>query len=227
LAFSASIKIYPALFGFLTARKKRTKETLALVILGVAFFVIPSFFTGGMHAFISSFRAGMSEAGVEQIMRGLNYNYSLTALAGTIGLFFGKAIISVPGIIKLIFFVFGIILFLLSNKDWQRAFAVMMVILWIPDFSYTYVLVLMFAPLILFLQEEKIEFSKGINRFYAFCFWFILCPFAMPSLMPIESIGWINPLSVTSLMVNGILCLFTVVMTCDIILTRCGKISSR
>jgi hypothetical protein len=220
LAFSASIKIYPALFGFLTARKKRHKETLLLVIIGVVIFVVPSFFTGGMGAFIKSFTDGMSVAGVEQLMRGLDYNYSLTAFAGIVGIFLGKSIITVPGLLKLLFLLFGFVLFALSKKDWQRAFAMMMIIVWIPDFSYTYVLTLMIAPLILFMRSESHELAKGINGFYAFCFWIILCPFSLPSLRSIDRIGWVMPLSTTTLMVNIILALFTVVLTCNLIYTR-------
>ena len=47
LAFSFSIKLYPAVFGWFLIVDKRYKEAIRCILYGIAMFLIPSFFFGG------------------------------------------------------------------------------------------------------------------------------------------------------------------------------------
>ncbi len=179
LAIAASIKIYPAVFGLMTVRKKRYKDAIVLAILGAMVFIIPFFAYDGV-ASIRGFLHGLAEAGESMTAQGVGYNISLDNIFQTLNLALG---IHVPSssIMLIIVNIVLVVLALRTYKEWHAWFLLATICAWYPVFSFTYV-VLMFYPAILVALRD----DDSLRKTDYILFGIMLTPLALPYIKRID-----------------------------------------
>lgn len=184
LAFAAAIKIYPAIFALLVLSKGRIKEFIHLAIIGVVVFVLPFFAFGGLEA-LGTMTRSLFVASEGSASMGLGYNFSFTILARLISALFGVNVQAVPFAFTIAAFVLCLVLFFLCKPTWQKAFLLALMCVWIPSFSYTYVLIFFIPAVALFLVDP----ARG-KRDYLYLGLFVLLfiPYAFPDVAFVSAI---------------------------------------
>lgn len=208
LALAAAIKIYPAVFGLLTLIKKRHKETILLGILGITIFIVPFFMFNGI-ASLRDMLMGITASSNLQGNGGCGYNFSMVNLIKIIQLLFSikisdKAIL----IIKVLSILVCILLFILAKEEWKKVYALSLIMIWIPEFSYTYTLIFLLIPFILLLNEKE---NSRWNIWFLILFVIILSPYALPVLTDLDITGAKLPLTVPTVIINFAIIILTVV----------------
>lgn len=198
LATASAIKIYPALLGFLTLSQKRSKETILLIVLGILCFIMPFFLFDGLNS-IYNMLSGMIQSANIQGDGGSGYNFSISNLTKIINILFGLHI-SQRGtiILKLLALIYSWVLYMVSQEEWKKFLAVILLMIWIPEFSYTYTLIFMIIPFILLLEQKK----EGWQIICLICFMVILIPYSLPSLESMDVDGARLPLNVSTIIMN-------------------------
>lgn len=205
LSLSAAIKIYPAVFGLLILCKKRYKEALGTAALGVVMFVAPSFIFGGPKIF-QTILQGMQEAERLQGDTGMGCNFCFGNLLKIIGVLSGNAIEQNLIISLLVPFVICLLIFVCSKDDWKKVYAIALFCIWIPNFSYTYTLLLFVLPVICFLGTDKNP--SLYDYLYGLLFLFILIPLCLPKMEYLEyETDFLKlPLTMSTLIENIAIC---------------------
>lgn len=194
LSFSAAIKIYPAFFGILIIYRKRYKEAIQTVIVGLIIFVAPCLIFGGMEIFQRMF-LGMSAATDLQKAYGMGSNFSFSNLIKIVGAVGGN-VIELNNVIRLIIpLIVCCIVYICSKEEWKKIYSIALMCIWIPDFSYTYTLLLFVLPLISFLRTHKE--SNYFIYLYGLLFIIILIPLCLPKMGYLEPTTDVVMLSLT------------------------------
>lgn len=214
LSISAAVKIYPAIFGLLTLREKRWKETFFLFLNGMFFFMAP-FASFGFGESFSGFIRGMMLSSGMQGNWGMGYSFSLKNLTKVLLSILNSEIeIYDNFIFMLIVGVCTVALFFISREKWCRILALSLACVWIPEISYTYTL-LLFVVVFLYV-------INSLNRKcdYVVCLinTLIIIPIGLPSLAYLDIENAHMPLSLPTAIINmAILLLFLVsIITCFI-----------
>ncbi len=207
LSIAAAVKIYPALFGLLVIHKKRVRESILAVFIGIIVFLIPFFSFEGIKSF-KDFLHGILYANSLQGDIGMGYNFSLKNLTKIFSVILGHNFTTYYPFLLIIMVCLCLALSLLSTKEWQRSLGIILMIIWIPDFSYTYVLIFLFIPLIQFLNELQGTEISIKNLLIGFCFLLIQIPLALPTLAQYDIFNAKFPLTYPTLIINfAIVCL--------------------
>lgn len=216
LAIAAAIKIYPALLGFLTLSQKKYKETILLIILGIIFFITPFFMFGGLES-IYKMLMGLAESANIQGYGGCGYNFSISNLIKIMNVLFGVNI-SQRGItiFKLLALIYCGVLYVLAQQEWKKFLAVILLMIWLSEFSYTYTLIFMIIPFLLLLKQR--EEKKQI--ICLICFMLILIPYSLPVLESMDVEGAWLPLNVSTIIINFSIIILAVVALVDSIWSR-------
>lgn len=162
LAISASLKIYPALFGLLLLKEKKWGQGVRCVIYGIAIFILPFvFFDGisGMKMYINNLlnTSGMMNA----------YGYACKiSFANTISAFLklNHITISVGKILPYVYCIsaISIVSFFTLKERWKRLLLLSLIIMGVPEFSFTYNSLYLLIPLIDYLNNVN---DKKISTF--------------------------------------------------------------
>lgn len=172
LAVAAAIKLYPAVFGILTLLRKRYKETILLIVLGLLFFIVPFFFFGGLEscgAFLNSI-FGSFETYHDY---GFGYDFSIYNLERLIlTLCFGYTE-TATNISRGIILIILILSFLCVKHLWQKLCVLSLFIILIPTFSYYYTICFLVLPLLYLFQckEKKIHYLYITEFLFIFFHW--------------------------------------------------------
>lgn len=206
LALAASIKIYPALFGVLIIHKKRYKEGIQTAILGFLTFMLPCFAFGGIEA-ITGMLNGLRAASNQVRDIGLAYNFSFYNLIKTIYAIAGVRA-SVPVAINFLIPLFVCCtIFITGKEEWKKIYAISLFCIWFPDFSYTYMLMLMIPPMLCCIKNC----TGYIGNIYRVCFLIILIPLCLPKMEYLDPKVKF-PLTMPTLVINMAICILTVVI---------------
>lgn len=162
LALAATIKIYPAIFGLLLLVQKRWMDSFKSTIYGIIAFVVPFHFMGGIDNIVKMYSNMQSlielytqigyayKVNITNTLRFLS-NYNHLGLSETL-FNYTSGVLLVTGIIAAIFI----------QKEWKRVLILSTIMAAIPNFSFSYSLIFMIIPLILFLNQYELQ--KGIQR---------------------------------------------------------------
>lgn len=227
LSIAAAIKIYPAVLGLLVLSKKRYKETILLMIIGATFFLAPFFVFDGIES-LKKMIEGISQAtAVQTSGTGFGCNFSMNNLVQIVGAVFGKYIVSVPGWVSVVSAIFCLILFLLCKQEWQKLYALVMLCIWFPGFSYTYTLVLLFLPIISYFYRTEPHQRGRFKLIYPFAFILLIIPYALPMVERINGVMQLNyvkfPVSWGMVIINFVLVLLAGMIMIEAILDRKNK----
>ena len=182
LAIAAGIKIYPAIFGLLLVQDKKYKETIRLIIYGIVFFTVPFLHYGGFREMITMFQA---LGGANFTAHGFGYNVSFDNFIRLSYHLLGHDMEHISVWWNLIPIVVSFFIFLFAGAKWKRNLGLTLLLIWLPSFSYTYVLTFLLIPLILFFNEEK----RKLDWYYSLLLVILLAP---ASFGIYERANWIN-----------------------------------
>lgn len=204
LSIAASIKLYPALFGILILQKKRYKEAIQTIILGLVMFILPCLAFDGLKS-ISGMLHGIVASSELQSNLGPGYNFSFTNLLRILSIL-SKIDLHESIITKFVIpFSICAMIYLSGKEEWKKIYAISLLCIWIPEFSYTYTLMLMILPLLLFLKR-----NHGIFGYiYQLCFVIILTPICLPQMKSMD-LNAKFPLTLPTIVINIAICIFTI-----------------
>lgn len=197
----------------LVLSKKRYKESVFLVILGIVTFVVPFFAFDGIDSFLTMLN-GISISSSDGLALGFGFNFSFGNLIRTLYGLTGEYIEEVSSIIYLIPFLVCILIYLLNTDIWKKVFALIIFMIWIPSFSYTYVLIFMIIPLVFFLKTEK----KRNDYLYAVFFAVIMGTWCLPKLNQVNFLKGEEfkfYLTYGTILVNIVIALFSLLLIMD------------
>lgn len=184
LAIAAAIKIYPAVLGLLVVVKKRYKEAVALMVLGILCFIIPFFVFDGLES-LKTMLYGISLSSAESIQQGFGCNFSFGNLVRLFYACMGVYKEQITSFTYIMPIIICISVFLLSKELWKKVFSLILFMVWMPAFSYTYTLIFFILPLVIFLAQNKNKF----DYLYTILFAFILAPWAFPKVDFINNVA--------------------------------------
>ncbi len=156
LAFAASLKLYPAIFGAVLLTDKRYKEAGRCVIYGILLLVLPSFVFGGPVSILWSMKDALSYSGTTSLpfLKALA-GYGVTEEAATLFL--------------RCFYAFVFLFFAVSSLFPRRRFVTFAFgaccCMMLPSIFSAYNWALFLPALLLFFRQEKL---RGLNIVY-FC----------------------------------------------------------
>ena len=218
LSIAAAIKLYPAVLGLLVLWKKRYKETALLIVLGASAFFLPFFVFDGIDSLIKML-GGIVVATEVQTGLGLGCNYCLSNFIQMIAALFGDNLQRVPGWVPVLGAVGCLGLFFISNCEWQKLYALVLLCIWYPTFSYTYTLVLLFLPILSFFFRNEKEKQKKSSLFYTISFVMLVIPYALPMVDRINNALQLDyvkfPVSWGMLIINAMLGVIAVVIAIE------------
>lgn len=208
LAFSASLKIYPAIFGLLVPMKKRWKETGHLVVIGMVMFLIPFFFFGGFKSLLAMFRGFIAARDVT-LDNGLGYNFSFRAFLSLCAAVFGIQKEIWPTWVLVFPVAISLWIIFIGDQEWKKLFGMTLLCVWLPDFSYTYCLTFFIVPLVYFMNCEQVRCK--FNTLYTVLFVLLIVPYFVPMLPSIDAVSHLGvgrPASWASFIINYVIVLF-------------------
>lgn len=223
LAVAAAIKLYPAVLGFLVLYKKRYKETVLLFILGSTVFIAPFFVFDGIES-LQKMISGIAVATDVQTGIGLGSNFCISNLIQMVGAFFGKNTTSVPSWVPFASAIFCLCIFIISKQEWQKLYALVLLIIWFPSFSYTYTLVLLFLPIISFFYRSNRQQQGRFRLGYIVGFILLVIPYALPMAGRINTalgLDYIKyPVSWGMVIINITIVILAIMVSIDSIMDR-------
>lgn len=213
LAISASIKIYPALFGLMIIYKKRYKEAIHTFILGILIFITPFMAFDGIKS-LKTMIYGIFLTSNIQGNLGMGYNFSFTNLVKIFFALNGNLNPHINGFIKIIPLFIGITIFLISREEWKKLYAIALLCTWLQEFSYTYTLLLFIVPLIVYLRDNT-SLYRMTDLVYRFLFLIIFIPLPLPQIpeMDIENIKF--PINYSTIIINITILLMSLIIIFD------------
>ena len=221
LGVAAAIKIYPAFLGLLVLWKKRYKEVGLLLIIGFVFFVAPFFAFNGIQS-LKEMIKGYFMSGSTQAEYGLGHSYSASNLFKLVAAVFGKKVTTIPSWIVILSALFCFALFVISKKEWQKLYAIVLLTLWVPIFSYTYALTFLFLPILsLYFRNSMQQWIAA----YTVLFVSLLIPYALPMIDSINNVvatTYVWPLLVSwgTIITNLSLCVIAIMILLENTLFR-------
>lgn len=227
LAISASLKIYPALFGLLLffEKKIRWKEVTFLVIIGILMFILPFFAFDGVDS-INGFINGFMYANNEMGNFGMGYNFSFSNFLKIVLAIFGYKVESVSFIYTIAILLVCLVLLIMSKEEWQRLFIIALMCIWTPTFSYTYTLIFFLPSLISYLNNHA-NYQNITSIIYRALFVIIFIPIALPFMKNLDFENIKFPLSGPTLLLNFTIFLMFIIMAIEIIKGRSNKIINK
>lgn len=184
LAIAAAIKVYPAIFGILTLQKKRYAETILLVVLGCVTFFLPFMLYGGgasLAVYLDTVFKSFENFGE----LGFGYDFSIYNLERVIMSMIHGYQEHATNISKIVVLLLLIVALITCRELWKELVILTLFIIFIPSFSYEYILCFFALPFIYMINQT----SKKIHYIYTLEFVLIGFPWIH---IPIESVNYLN-----------------------------------
>lgn len=225
LAIAANIKIYPALFGLMTLRKKRYKETVFLLILGIGSFVLPFCFFDGINS-VKNFLDAFSLGNELVANQGLGLYIDLDHIRKIVNAVFGLNIIQSQ--VALVIVTIVLLLFAyIAKEDWQAWFLIGTATIWFPTFSLRYAIVLFFPAIILVIKDGIKNSATSVSKFETCLLLLLITPISSNYLSGIDNLaGYAKSnfsLTVLDIITNLIIIYFVIRIIVSIILSYIAR----
>ncbi len=150
LAFAFSLKLYPAIFGWMLIADKRYKEAFRCAAYGILMMIIPSFFFGGPACFLQIFY------NITSFSSGVELVNSISVLAG-----YSHIPVAVWNIGAYIWCAVGFTCFLLSpfihKERWKVWVLGISFILTVPALTAIYVWAFFLIPIVFMSNSGKLK----------------------------------------------------------------------
>lgn len=157
LAIAAAIKIYPAAFGLLLIRHKKWKEALEAIIAGVLVMFVPFVFFTKENRSVTLWISNIINCNKEFQNDGLGFKLNLSNAMQIVEAWFGVNLSVLIKIVVGVVLLLNCILVVFDRKmeEWKAVTLLSLLMILIPGFSWTYTLLFMVVPLVLFLNNKS------------------------------------------------------------------------
>lgn len=178
IAMAAGFKIYPAIMGLIYIIEKRYKEAMRLVLYGIAVFLIPFAFFGGIEGFCQFIHNLTMIKGAEGSFNTVSEVFYLMYKKLSHNSVIPSQIQILGTIFSLCFFVIAVWISFMTKKTWVRfLFLCSVMIVFVPA-SYPYTTIYLLIPFVYFLREQQ---KTVWDNIYAVLFGMIFSIYAIPS----------------------------------------------
>lgn len=176
LALSASIKIYPAIYGLLLITKRKWKETVNLVCWGISVFLLPFLFTGGFQSFLKFAQSLGSFVSINKtggrywlinygnVLSEISENFGISALPPQV---VSSSLLVLVGLLIASVFV--------QKNYWKQSLALTLVLVLLPGANAYYSAAFYSIPLLLAFRDEN-EDKSVLSRLLVLCLCLALAP---------------------------------------------------
>lgn len=170
IAVASGIKLYPAIFGLLLVREHMWKETWITIFIGLIVVFLPFFYFAPNNRSICLWASNIINCSndFQNESLGLGFRLDITNMMKFFEELLNKKLTFLTQIILLFIVVFDLSLVLFDKKmsEWETVTLLTLLIIWVPGFSWTYTMMFIYVPLVLFLNEK----NKKLNYFFVFVF---------------------------------------------------------
>lgn len=220
LGIATALKVYPAVFSLMVLSRSNKKEFIVCAVIVLVITVAPFFYFDGIETIKIFFLNFFSESEMKADW-GLGYNYSFQNLCKMVSMFLGVYIEgSIPLWSKLIPMGITLFIFFISKEEWQKLFALSLLCVWFPDYSYGYMLPL-FIPALCALFKSP---DAKSHKVYSVAFLLILIPYALPRLDSVNTyIAGISETMIYPLAYGHIIINASLVFLVGVCLFDCGR----
>lgn len=234
LALSASIKIYPAIFGVLLVYQKRWRDAIKCALYGVFLFMLPFFHYDGFatfKVFLNNLSSGMSVTNYS--MTGVGYRMDFATGISIFKWILGMDGSKSSGINSILLFVVIIILavsFFVLKSEWKRFLCITILMIIIPSFGYEYVSAFYIIPFLTFIKSQNSNKNysnennsngniEKIDYLYAITFSLMLAPATLmvPYMTDFWKIDSFYPLTFTCFLKNISQAIFILLISIDLV----------
>lgn len=179
LSVAAAIKIYPAILGFLLVRERRWKDTLILVCMGVAAFMLPFlWFEGGFYNLIRWIN-NLFSFSTSYLSLSLLSHHEITGQLAMLSRICGLDLMWLQNPLRLAFLISSlwIVIYKQDAPLWKVFALLCLNMIVLPSPSYTYILLFSLIPMGLFLAQTAGDTkSEKSDWFYALLFFILFAP---------------------------------------------------
>ena len=157
LAIAAAIKIYPAAFGLLLIRHKKWKEALKAIIAGVLVMFVPFVFFTKENRSVTLWISNIINCNKEFQNNGLGFKLNLSNAMQIVEAWSGVDLSVLIQVLVGVVLLLNCMLVVFDRKmeEWKAMTLLSLLMILIPGFSWTYTLLFMVVPLVLFLNNKS------------------------------------------------------------------------
>lgn len=157
LAIAAAIKIYPAAFGLLLIRHKKWKEALKAIIAGVLVMFVPFVFFTKENRSVTLWISNIINCNKEFQNNGLGFKLNLSNAMQIVEAWSGVDLSVLIQVLVGVVLLLNCMLVVFDRKmeEWKAVTLLSLLMILIPGFSWTYTLLFMVVPLVLFLSNQS------------------------------------------------------------------------
>ena len=156
LAFSISIKIYPAIFALILLNEKKYREFIKTVIYTLIVFFLPFAFFGGVDGVVKFVKNLFSTSANSFVS--IDLQLSFQKFPVYIGYIFGSdsPVWTILGVVMMVVFAaVGVYCVFISKARWKTCAICTCLLVGVPAMSARYALMFFIIPIILMFMEEK------------------------------------------------------------------------
>ena len=189
LAVAASIKIYPAAFGLLLIRHKKWKEALEAVVAGVLVMFVPFLFFTKENRSVTLWISNIINCNKEFQNIGLGLKLNLSNTMQFFEELWGVGLSGFTTVLTIAILVFDCVMVAFNQKldEWKAIALLSLLMILIPGFSWTYTMLFIIIPVIIFLGE-----NNSYKKDYIYLVLFILCLALFPPCEQFQAFNKIN-----------------------------------
>lgn len=157
LAIAAAIKIYPAAFGLLLIRHKKWKEARKAIIAGVLVMFVPFVFFTKENRSVTLWISNIINCNKEFQNNGLGFKLNLSNAMQIVEAWSGVDLSVLIQVLVGVVLLLNCMLVVFDRKmeEWKAMTLLSLLMILIPGFSWTYTLLFMVVPLVLFLNNKS------------------------------------------------------------------------
>lgn len=176
LAFSAGIKLYPAILGIILIRDKRWKEAIRCAVYGFIAVFAPFAVFGGYNSFLSMLNSLRHNMNVFSNI-GYSNKVNFANTFNVIGTIWFKRPEAFGWAQKLAYVLTALLIVaaFLVGKRWKSVLFLTLALIGGPAFSHIYCLTFMLVPFLMFIAGKEKEYKKT-DVIYLLTFIAILAP---------------------------------------------------
>lgn len=215
LAVSAAIKVYPAIFGILLIRERKWKQASLLIVIGAVVFFSPFLLMEGESRSVLKLLSNINYTKNLFSSLGFGFRHDIANQFNIINEVFGVDTDTIAMVVTIAVTICSTAL-LFIRKDiekWKVLALLVLLMILVTGFNYTYSLVFMVIPLIYFLNEPSKD-CLFLRIFYSVLFVMIFMPIVIGSgrdiLNEAYSSGW--PLRIPAIIESCALFLMLLVL---------------
>lgn len=180
LAISVALKIYPVVLGILLLRRGRIKDAIHAMIYGIIFTFSPfAIYHNTDNVILQFFKnLGTSDIYKDNSIYAYNYNISINSTLKNIFKIIDINVNDISVLMaKIIIVVLGISVCLFVEEEWKKIMSLLLIMIWLPNGTYIYVLAFTCIALLQLLADFK--YSK-MDYIYLVLFCILYIPYNLP-----------------------------------------------